>query len=209
MSKMPDIYQPLFKRLTRYTRIARARLIWESYMPVLAKGLLAVSLFLITTYLGIWERFGDPWRLIALLATLVYLARGIWKATQLQWPSHSDARRRAERDAGQSHRPLDTLDDRPALAAEAWPAHYQKALGQAKNITAPKPRPALSKIDPYYLRYVAPAALIAASIYVAGFGTERLRYVLSPAWQSGVNSSKVKFEAWIDPPAYTGRPPIY
>jgi len=178
-------------------------------MPTLAKGLLAVTAFLVTTYMGVWERLGDPWRLIALIATLIYLARGVWKATQQTWPNQSDARRRTEHDAGQSHRPLDTLDDRPALAVDAWPAHYKKALAQAESMTAPKGRPALAKIDRYYLRFVAPAALIAASVYVAGFGTERLRFALSPAWQSAVNPAKVKFEAWIDPPAYTGRPPIY
>ncbi len=209
MSEAPETYQPLFKKLARYTQIARARLIWERYMPVLAKGLLAVIVFLITTYFGIWERLGDPWRLIALLATLAYLSHGVWQATQQIWPNRSDARRRTERDSDQSHRPLDTLDDRPALSADAWPAHYQNALKQAKNIRAPKGRPALAKIDPYYLRYVAPAALIAASIYIAGFGTERLRYALLPSWQSAIHPSNVKFEAWIDPPAYTGRPPIY
>ena len=209
MSDTPDIHQPLFKTLARHTRIAHARLIWERYMPVLAIGLLAVAAFLVTTYLGIWERLGDPWRAIALIATLFYLARSVWQATKLQWPNRSDARRRVETDSGQSHRPLDTLDDRPALAEEVWPVHYKKALAQAENITAPKGRPALAKIDPYYLRYAAPAALIAASVYVAGFGTERLRYALSPSWQSAINPSKVKFEAWIDPPAYTGRPPIY
>jgi len=209
MSETPETYEPLFKKLARYTQIARARLIWERYMPVLAKGLLAITAFLVTTYFGVWERLGDPWRLIALITTLAYFAHGVWKATQVTWPNQSDARRRTERDSEQSHRPLDTLDDRPALSAQAWPAHYQKALKQAQKIRAPKGRPALSKIDPYYLRYAAPAALIAASLYVAGFGTERLRYALSPSWQSAINPSKVKFEAWIDPPAYTGRPPIY
>ena len=209
MSDAPEIYQPLFKRLARYTQIARARLIWERYMPVLAKGLLALTLFIITTYLGIWERLGDPWRAIAVLVSLAYLSQSVWKATKVTFPSRSDARRRAERDSGQSHRPLDTLDDRPALSKELWPAHYQKALQQAENIAAPKGHAALAKIDPYYLRYIAPTALLAASFYVAGFGGERLRYALTPSWQSAIHPSKVSFEAWIDPPAYTGRPPIY
>jgi len=209
MSETPATYQPLFKKLARYTKIARVRLIWERYTPVLAKALLAIALLLITTYLGVWERLGDPWRLIALITALAYIAYGVWKARSVIWPNQSDARRRTERDSGQAHRPLDTLDDRPALSKELWPAHYKTALRQAENITAPKGQPALSKVDPYYLRFVAPAVLIAASLYIAGYGTERLRYVISPSWQSAINPSKVKFEAWIDPPAYTGRPPIY
>lgn len=209
MSETPETYKPLFKQIAQITRLARARLIWERYAPAMAKGLLAVSLFVTGAYFGLWERIGDPWRLIALIAALAILARSLWKASQLSWPSRSEARRRAELESGQLHRPLDTLDDTPALAADVWPAHYKQAAAQAKRIRAPKGRPTLSKIDPYYLRFAAPAVLLAASVYVAGFGTERLRYSLSPNWQSALNPSDVKFELWIDPPAYTGRPPIY
>jgi hypothetical protein len=44
---------------------------------------------------------------------------------------------------------------------------------------------------------------------MAGFSFERLRKAVSPSWQSPIRASQVSYEAWIDPPAYTGRPPIY
>jgi len=44
---------------------------------------------------------------------------------------------------------------------------------------------------------------------MAGFSFERLRKAVSPTWQSPIRASQISYEAWIDPPSYTGRPPIY
>ncbi len=201
--------EKLFARLGRYSRFARALLLWETYGPVLAAGLLAAALFITGALTGLWERIGDPWRLIALLATLFFMARSLHKSLKLRFPTQSDAQRRVEFDSGQKHRPIDVLADRPALAVEAWPAHYQKAYQQASQIKPPKRRDVLSPQDPYFLRYAAPLVLGCAMIYAAGFGFERIKRAVAPSWQSAIHPSKISFEAWIDPPAYTGRPPIY
>ena len=46
---------------------------------------------------------------------------------------------------------------------------------------------------------------------MVGYGDnyERLRRSLIPSWQSPINPSDVTYEAWVDPPEYTGRPPLY
>lgn len=209
MANNNDIQPALFKRLMRWTWLARAFLIWETYAAILAPAMLAVALFSAAAFLGIWERIGDPWRGIALIISLFFIARSLRRALSLRFPTQSDSRRRLERDSGQSHRPLDTLDDKPALSVQAWPAHYKKALSQAKAIRRPQRRSVLGPIDKYFLRFGAPLILAAAMIYSAGFGFERIKNAVKPSWQSAINPAKVSFEAWIDPPQYTGRPPIY
>ena len=87
--------------------------------------------------------------------------------------------------------------------------YKRQALEQARSLERAKPRPTLSPIDPYYLRFAVPTVLFGAAIYMAGFSFERLRSAISPSWQSPIRASQVSYEAWIDPPAYTGRPPIY
>ena len=193
----------------RLVRRAKLRLYWETYAPTLAPGFLAIILFSLGASLGIWQWIGDPVRLIALIVTLYFLARSVFRAVSLRQPTNSDARRRVEKDSGQSHRPLDVLDDRPALSADVWPSHQKKALQQARNLGRAAPRPTLSPIDPYYLRFIAPAILVLATLYMAGFSFERLRRAVTPSWQSPIRASQVSYEAWIDPPSYTGRPPIY
>jgi len=202
----------LDKILTSTERLvtrARARLYWETYAPTLAPGFLAIGLFSLGAWLGIWQWIGDPVRLIALAVALFFVARSVLRALSLRQPTHSDARRRVELDSGQAHRPLDVLDDRPALSADVWPSHQKAALRQAEKLGPAFPRETLSPIDPYYLRFILPVCLLAAVIYMAGFSFERLRKAVSPSWQSPIRSSQISYEAWIDPPTYTGRPPIY
>ena len=188
---------------------ARLRLYWETYAPTLAPGFLAIGLFSLGAWVGLWQWIGDPVRLIVLAVTLFFLARSVLRAVSLRRPTLSDARRRVEADSGQAHRPLDVLDDRPALSADVWPAHQQKALGQAAQLSRAASRPTLAPVDRFYLRIIVPVLLAVVAISMAGFSFERLRKAVSPSWQSPIRASQVTYEAWIDPPAYTGRPPIY
>ena len=206
---MSENLDSIIESTHRLVQRARLRLFWETYAPTLAPGFLSIGLFSLGAWLGLWQWIGDPIRLIALAITLFFVVRSVLRALPLRRPSLSDARRRVEVDSGQAHRPLDVLDDRPALSADVWPAHQTKAFKQARLLEKATSRPALSLIDKYYLRFILPAMLLVAAIYMAGFSFERIRKAISPSWQSPIRSSQVSYEAWIDPPAYTGRPPIY
>ena len=206
---MSENLDTIIKSTQRLVARARVRLFWETYAPTLAPGFLALGIFSLGAWLGLWQWIGDPVRLIALAVTLFFLARSVLRTLSLTHPTQSDARRRVETDSGQSHRPLDVLDDSPALSADVWPAHQKQALGQARVLRRASPQPTLSPVDPYYLRFILPLMLLVSAVYMAGFSFERLRTAISPSWQSPVRASQVSYEAWIDPPAYTGRPPIY
>lgn len=206
---MSENLDTIIRTTGRLVARARLRLLWETYAPTLAPGFLAVGVFSLGAWLGAWQWIGDPVRLIALILTLYFLVRSVFRALSLRCPSQSDARRRVELDSGQAHRPLDVLDDRPALSADVWPSHQKQALNQARQLRGATPQPTLGPIDPYFLRFILPAALLAVAIYMAGFSFERLRTALSPSWQSPLRANQISYEAWIDPPAYTGRPPIY
>lgn len=206
---MPTVSPELPPRLTRLARLARARLIWECYAPTLALPALALSLFIAASILGLWEVVGDPLRALALLVVLVLIGRGAVAASRLPIPTRSDALRRLEATAGLSHRPLDTLQDQAVLAPDLWPAHQERARDQSAAIRRIGRTPALSPIDRYGLRFVAPILMILALFLAWGFGTERLRRSIMPTILPPTNPYSVTFEAWIDPPDYTGRPPIY
>ena len=208
MSQNPDT-TTLLKRTGGYVRRAQASLYWERYAPVFALGVAIAIIFLIGAFSGIWERIGDPWRLIVLITALVFLVKAALVAHKKKRPNLSEARRRVETDSNIQHRPLDVLEDRPAISEAAWPAHYQKARHAAERLRPAKWRHALKLIDPYFLRYALPCALGLAMMVGFGDNYERLRRSLSPTWQSAINPSDVSYEAWVDPPEYTGRPPLY
>ncbi|MEP3655262.1 MAG: DUF4175 family protein [Litorimonas sp.] len=206
---MSENFDKIIQSTKRLVARARVRLFWETYAPTLAPGFLAIGIFIFGAWLGFWQWIGDPVRLMALSITLFFLARSVLRALSLRRPTYSDARRRVELDSGQAHRPLDVLDDRPALSADIWPAHQKKALNQARLLHRATPQAALAPIDPYYLRFILPLVLLATAVFMAGFSFERLRTAVSPSWQSPIRANQISYEAWIDPPAYTGRPPIY
>lgn len=193
----------------RLTRRAKGQLYFETYAPIFALSLLILTGFIIGSALGVWERVGDPFRAISLIAVLVLLGRAVLTARRVQRPDESRARRRVEVDSGVSHRPLDTLYDDPALPSDVWSVHYQRAVQAVHRLAPSKLRPTLAPIDPYHLRFIAPTVLGFALVIGFGENYERLRRAFTPTWQAGVNPSDVSFEAWIDPPDYTGRPPIY
>ena len=202
----------VIKRIATLTHIARAQLIWERFAPVLALGLAFAIGFLALSFAGVWQYLGDPWRLIALIIALGFLIRAAWQAQKLEIPSANEAKRRIERDSGLTHRPLDVIADRPALNGDynpAWTTHINKARKDADRAERPIWRAVLTPRDPYYLRFTLPLFLAAALIYGLGDNRERLRRAVSPSWQHGMSYKNASFEAWIDPPAYTGRPPIY
>ena len=199
----------LSPRLRRLAVLARLRLIWETYAPIMAVPILALGVFLGLAWIGLFDVVGDPIRLIALVAVLTLIGRRLWTAKDLRVPTQSDALRRLEDTAALSHRPLDTIRDAAVLAPDLWPTHVQKAAEQVDDIRSVGRTPALSPIDRYGLRFIAPLALSIALFLALGFATERTRRALSAEWLSPVNPYALTFEAWVDPPDYTGRPPIY
>jgi len=208
MSQHPDTVS-LLKRTGSYVRRAQASLYWERYAPVFALAAAIFIVFLIGAFGGIWERIGDPWRLIVLIAAIAFLVRSALRARRKKRPNLSEARRRVETDSNIQHRPLDVLEDSPAISSDAWPAHYAKAQNAAQKLRPAKWRHAVKPIDPYFLRFALPCALGLAMMVGYGDNYERLRRSLTPTWQSAINPSDVTYEAWVDPPEYTGRPPLY
>ncbi|MEP3889502.1 MAG: DUF4175 family protein [Hellea sp.] len=208
MSQNPDTAS-ILKRTGGYVRRAQASLYWERYAPVFALAVAIAIIFLIGAFAGIWERIGDPWRLIVLITAFVFLIKSALAARQKKRPNLSEARRRVEGDSNIAHRPLDVLEDRPAISEAAWPSHFNQARASAENLRPAKWRHALKPIDKYFLRFALPCALVLAMMFGFGDNYERLRRSLSPSWQSAINPSDVTYEAWVDPPEYTARPPLY
>ncbi len=205
----PHINESLIRTTRRLTARARALLMWERYAPVFALAVLVLGVFVIGSFSGIWERIGDPWRLSALLITIGFLGKALWAAHNRPLPTRSDAKRRVEADSGVRHRPLDTIEDRPAISGDGWPAHVARARQTAEKLGPPIGRPTLAPMDPYFVRFALPVGVGLAMMVGFGDNFERLKRSLTPTWQAGISASDAEFEVWADPPEYTGRPPMY
>jgi uncharacterized protein (TIGR02302 family) len=204
---------------TRQARLLAARaVLWTEALAVAAwpalsllAGLAALALF------GAPVRL--PWalHLAVLLACLSALGWLLLRAVRdFHAPGPRAAERRLERDSGLRHRPFDTLLDRPAGGGAAtgadglWALHRARAEAGLATLRLAAPHADLPRHDGRALR-VACALLLAAGLVVAGpRAGDRLGAALwpgLPAWLQAGPPPAV--QAWIQPPAYTGLPPVF
>lgn len=199
------------RRLAAQIFRARAALLWERAAPVLAPALAALAAYLVLALFGVFERFGDPWRLLTLLTLLLAGGWGVVRAlTGWRAPSQRDAERRVEDDSGLDGRPFEALQDAPASGSDDWwAAHRARMAARLSHAKARRPRAAWAAIDPLGLRVFA-LIVIACGAFLAGdLAAPRLGDAFAPRLMAGGSAAGASVEMWIEPPAYTGRAVIY
>jgi len=140
------------------------------------------------------------------LGTLATLAR-------FRAPTRAQKLARLDRDSGLPHRPATAMEDQLANANEdpatraLWALHRSRMERAAQALTLRLPSPRLVERDRYALRAFALLAMVATA-FVAG--PEKYARVLAAFdWRTqGVLSAGYRLDAWVDPPAYTGKPPV-
>ncbi len=128
-------------------------------------------------------------------------------------PGRRDALARLDRDSGDRHRPITASQDSLANAGAdpatqaLWDLHRRRLETALARVEVAAPSPRLVDRDRYAVRVAVVLALAAAG-FVAGpdrYG----RVAAAFDWRgSGVAGQGFRLDSWIDPPAYTGRPPV-
>ena len=208
MEPLPLPPKPLPGRVRRLVRTAQGRLLWERFAPEVFFGVVALLLFLAGAWAGVWQRLGDPWRGLALFSAMGVLIWTAWKVRGTRVPTRSEAKRRLESDNGLRHRPLDSLEDSPATHERGWLEHQRRSEMALRGLRPAEGRSALAPVDRFWLRAAVPALAVGALVIGWGDNFERVRSAFAPEWQRGIDPSAASFEAWIDPPDYTGRRPV-
>ena len=138
---------------------------------------------------------------------------GLWYAARnLRWISRADAIDRLDR--SMPGRPLTATFDDMAIGADdaasrsVWRAHILRTKKRLAAAKAVEPDLKVADRDPYALRFgaalVFAVALLFGSLLRFGApegvlpGTPGEAVIAGPSW-----------EAWVEPPAYTGKPTIY
>ncbi|MEM7766978.1 MAG: DUF4175 family protein [Pseudomonadota bacterium] len=173
---------------------------------------LFVALYLLVAVLGGLERLPGEMQATAALAFFagaLVLAFRAWR--RYRAPSLQTAL--AALDAQSDLRPLSTLSDRPAQPAgegrALWDAHQSRLGGAIRDLRVPNFAAEWRSVDPYYLRFAMPAALGAAMVVTSASVPDRLHQAFSPDFGVLVGADNLRVEAWITPPAYSGRAPVF
>ncbi len=192
---------------------ARWTLGFERLWPVLVPLLSLGGVFLIVSWLGLWPHLPDVARfgLVGLFGTVtLFLSVPLLR---LRWPSREEALNRLVRESGTPHRPAAAFGD--ALAAPTddpltlalWRAHRARLLEGLSHLKTGWPAPGMNARDPYALRYLVPLLLVVAFMAAGGEREVRIADALRPGIVPAEAAPRI--DAWVTPPAYTGRPPIF
>src|SRR4029077_1902483 len=87
-----------------------------------------------------------------------------------------------------------------------WNAHVARSLQNSKALRAGATATRVARRDPYAVRGLVLIAAIAT--FIAAGGERWHRVAAAFDWRGVVAPANFRVDAWVAPPAYTGRPPI-
>jgi len=200
-------------RLDRLAKRAGRALLWERFWPPAAWALAIVALFLAASWFGLWLDLPRGARIAGLALFAAALLAALYPLAFLRAPDRAQALARLDRDSRAPHRPasssLDRLADPKADAATRalWDLHQRRLAAKIPAIEVAPPAPRMVDRDITALRFGA-ALLAVCAAFVAG--SERYsRLAAAFDWRSEAAIAQgFRLDAWIDPPAYAGKPPI-
>ncbi|THK35260.1 TIGR02302 family protein [Ensifer sp. MPMI2T] len=204
--------KPFARMLATKRFFARLVLFAEQILPRALMPASIVLLFLSAGWLGLFRV--APWWLHAaiLLAFLAGLFFSLLPLTRIRWPENTDADRMLEERNDLPHQAIRVQDDTPAtegaFGAALWREHQARMARMVRALDTGLPRPDIARHDPWALRAVPVLLACIAFAYSysnrAGLVTDAFRLP-----QQQVVAADIRIDAWVTPPAYTGRAPIF
>jgi hypothetical protein len=200
-------------RTRTFVTAACGVLAWERIWPALWPASGIAGLFVAAALFDVFAVL--PWPLHALMLASLITAMGLllfFAFEGVRWPGWLEGARRVERDSTLVHRPISESTD--ALAAGAgdayaealWKAHLSRRLADIGRLRLSPPRSDLPRRDPRALRYLVLLLIAAGALVANGDWNRRLAAAFGPGTAEAGN---ITLDAWIDPPPYTGEPPLY
>ncbi|MFQ5775680.1 MAG: TIGR02302 family protein [Kiloniellaceae bacterium] len=208
--------EPSSRRLGALLALARAALLWERLWPAFWPAAGVAGLFLAVVLLDLLPVL--PGWLHGLVLVGFFVALGLAAArggARVRVPTTEQARRRLELDSGLDHRPLAALEDRLAAGANdrdsalLWEVHRRRMRARLARLLVRAPRAGLAATDPYALRAAVGLLLVIGLVAGHDDWTRRLDRAFTPDLATFAAGRPVSLDVWVNPPAYTGLPPLF
>lgn len=205
----------LASRLRRTRFGMAATIVAERLWPLILPLLLIGGLFLIFAWFGLFRALGDTPRLVLLAAVFAGVAWSLVRLRHFRPPTHSDIDLRLERHNRLHHRPIATQTDRLAensagdpFARALWREHQKRMAGRIGALGTGLPMSDIARRDPYALRTLVPLFLVIAFAFSFSESGGRIADAFSARAQETA-APPTRIDAWVTPPDYTARAPIF
>ncbi|KQZ14774.1 hypothetical protein ASD44_12355 [Mesorhizobium sp. Root554] len=202
----------LSARLAASRLFTRAAMVVERVWPLVLPLLLVVALFLSAAWLGLFALLPDLARLA--LAGIFVLAAltALYPLRFFRWPLAVEVDRRIEAANALLHSPVLVQSDRPSgrdtgFSQALWREHQKRMAARLGSVGADLPRTSIPERDPWGLRALVALVLVAA--FAFSFGP--LGGSISDPFvqRASVDAVPARIDAWVTPPPYTGKAPIF
>jgi uncharacterized protein (TIGR02302 family) len=207
------MFQPGPERtFERKVLLSRVALVFEKIWPRAWILLGIAGLFILVSLAGLWPRLGELTHKIVLGLFGLAGAAALISLLSVRWPSRELAIRRVESVSGVRHRPASSYEDtlshggEDTRTAALWKVHRQRLADSLSRLRVGVPAPRTDRRDPFALRALLLLSVLVLTIIVGDSAADRLwsAFRLSPL----AKGAEARLDAWITPPAYTGKPPI-
>jgi uncharacterized protein (TIGR02302 family) len=198
--------------LTRARLATGAAIAFERLWPKVLPLILAALLFASLSWSGLFRALPETTRYL-IAAGFAFLAlAALIPLIRFRLPSESEITRRIEAANQLHHQPIavqnDRLPDDADPASEAlWREHQRRMAAKIGSLAAAAPRPAIPRLDPFALRSIPVlVAAVALAFSFSGSGG-----ALTDILHGAPPPEKIppRIDAWVTPPAYTGRAPVF
>ena len=196
----------------RKVLLSKLALLFEKIWPRAWILLGIAGLFILVSLAGLWPRLPElPHKIVLGLFGLAFAAAVI-ALLSVRWPTREEAIRRVESVSGVRHRPASSYEDtlshggEDARTAALWKVHRQRLAESLARLRVGAPAPRTDRRDPFALRALLLLCVLLLTVVVGDSAADRLwsAFRLSPL----AKGAEARLDAWITPPAYTGKPPI-
>lgn len=203
----------LKRRIAVSRGLAKIVLFLERLAPLALAPLSVAALYAATSWFGLFRLMPPSIaRGLAILFGLVFLW-SLLRIVTARWPTDAEATRRIEERSGLAHRALAALEDVPATASgpfgEAlWREHKRRMARLVGSLTAGTPTPDIAAHDRFALRALPALLLFVAFGFSWSNNAGRLTDPFRPI-PANTAIAGLRIDAWITPPVYTRKPPIF
>ncbi|CAN7288392.1 TIGR02302 family protein [Phyllobacterium sp. LjRoot231] len=204
-----DIFRSIDRlRLSTWLTVSFERL-WPLVLPLL----LVVSVFLCLSWFGIFRMIPDALRLGLLGLFILSLLVCLYLLLKFRLPDHAEISRRLESVNALDHQPIsvqteelvNTTND--PFAQALWDEHRKRMAERIRDLRSGLPQTRIPERDPWALRGVVGLLLVVAFAFSGG----PLGGRVNDAFRSHSKSEAIppRIDAWVTPPRYTGRAPLF
>lgn len=203
----------LRSKIARSQRLMKLSVLIEDTLPRLILPLSVAAIFASLSWFGVFRLLPDWLRLITSFALIFLFLLTLFPLAKLRWISDEEALSTLEIRNGLAHQPLQVQSDQLAndgspLAQALWQKHQAKMAERLSGLSVGTPKPDVTASDPYGLRTIPVLMFVVAAAFTqsnqSGSLLDGFRFSLLSA-----TDDDLRIDAWLTPPAYTARAPIF